>query len=128
MIRFLLPVENRSAVGSHRKYGELAEWSKAHDWKSCLRVTVTRVQIPNSPPERPRTPENIVFSGVLPFPGEVSHVKNFLINRKNVAIVAENSKKFHKTDYSPLFIIFENVAENVAELQNDPLKSSKNDR
>ena len=25
MIRFLLPVENRSAVGSHRNYGELAE-------------------------------------------------------------------------------------------------------
>ena len=32
--------------------GELAEWSKAHDWKSCLRETVTRVQIPNSPPKK----------------------------------------------------------------------------
>ena len=106
----------------------MAEWSKAHDWKSCLRVSVTRVQIPNSPPERPRTPENIVFSGVLPFQGDAGPVEVILINQENVAIVAENSKKFHKTDYSPLFIIFENVAENVAELQNDPLKSSKNDR
>ena len=35
-----------------KRHGELAEWSKAHDWKSCLRGTVTRVQIPNSPPRK----------------------------------------------------------------------------
>ena len=26
-------------------------WSKAHDWKSCIRGTVSRVRIPFSPPE-----------------------------------------------------------------------------
>lgn len=26
-------------------------WSKAHDWKSCIRATVSRVRIPFSPPE-----------------------------------------------------------------------------
>ena len=31
-------------------YGELAEWSKAHDWKSCERAIAPRVQIPYSPP------------------------------------------------------------------------------
>lgn len=31
-------------------YRELAEWSKAHDWKSCERETVPRVQIPHSLP------------------------------------------------------------------------------
>ena len=106
----------------------MAEWSKAHDWKSCLGVTLTRVQIPNSPPERPRTPENIVFSGVLPFPGAVDPVENILINKKLLPMLPRNQRNFPKIDYSPLFIIFEIVAENVAELQNDPLKSSKNDR
>ena len=32
------------------KDGEVAEWLKAHAWKVCLRETVTRVQIPLSPP------------------------------------------------------------------------------
>ena len=27
-------------------------WSKAHDWKSCIRGTVSRVRIPFSPPKR----------------------------------------------------------------------------
>ena len=31
-------------------YGEVAERSKAHDWKSCIRETVSRVRIPLSPP------------------------------------------------------------------------------
>ncbi len=31
--------------------GEVSEWPKEHDWKSCVRVTVPRVQIPPSPPE-----------------------------------------------------------------------------
>ena len=30
-------------------YGELAEWSKAPDWKSGLRESVTRVRISYSP-------------------------------------------------------------------------------
>ena len=28
----------------------MAEWSKAHAWKACRRVTVSRVRIPSSPP------------------------------------------------------------------------------
>ncbi len=28
----------------------MAEWPKAHDWKSCKRESVSRVQIPPSPP------------------------------------------------------------------------------
>ena len=31
-------------------YGEVAEWSKAHAWNACRRVTVSRVRIPVSPP------------------------------------------------------------------------------
>ena len=34
--------------------GEVAEWSKAHAWKVCRRGTVSRVQIPLSPPRRRR--------------------------------------------------------------------------
>ena len=30
--------------------GEVAEWLKAHAWKACRRVTVSRVRIPLSPP------------------------------------------------------------------------------
>jgi hypothetical protein len=30
--------------------GEMAEWLKAHAWKACGRATVSRVQIPLSPP------------------------------------------------------------------------------
>ena len=29
----------------------MAEWSKAHAWKVCRRVTVSRVRIPVSPPD-----------------------------------------------------------------------------
>src|SRR5665811_1294064 len=32
------------------KSGEVAEWLKAHAWKACRRVTVSRVRIPPSPP------------------------------------------------------------------------------
>ena len=31
-------------------HGEVAEWLKAHAWKACIRETVSRVQIPLSPP------------------------------------------------------------------------------
>ena len=31
-------------------FGELSEWLKEHDWKSCIRIiSVSRVQIPYSP-------------------------------------------------------------------------------
>ena len=32
------------------EFGEMAEWLKAHAWKACKRVTVSRVRIPFSPP------------------------------------------------------------------------------
>ena len=32
------------------KYGEVAEWLKAHAWKACVLATVPRVRIPLSPP------------------------------------------------------------------------------
>ena len=35
-------------------------WSKAHDWKSCLRGTVTRVRIPFSAPNK-KVPEKGAF-------------------------------------------------------------------
>ena len=31
-------------------YGEVAEWLKAHAWKACKGVTLSRVRIPLSPP------------------------------------------------------------------------------
>lgn len=30
--------------------GKVAEWSKAHAWKACIRETVSRVRIPPFPP------------------------------------------------------------------------------
>ncbi len=30
--------------------GEMTEWSKVHDWKSCVPARVPRVRIPLSPP------------------------------------------------------------------------------
>ncbi len=35
---------------AHAQSGGVAEWLKAHAWKACLRVTVTRVRIPLPPP------------------------------------------------------------------------------
>jgi hypothetical protein len=69
-----------------------------------------------------------VFSGVLPFPGEVDPVQDIPVNQKMLPLLLRIQRNFPKTDYSPLFIIFENVAENVAELQNDSLKINKNGR
>jgi subfamily B ATP-binding cassette protein MsbA len=34
------------------RFGEVAEWSKAHAWNACRRETVSRVRIPVSPPGR----------------------------------------------------------------------------
>ncbi len=46
---------NAMVVGSSptfgANFGELSEWPKEHDWKSCRRATVSRVRIPCSPPE-----------------------------------------------------------------------------
>jgi hypothetical protein len=36
--------------GVNARYGQVAEWSKAHAWKVCRRVTVSRVRIPVCPP------------------------------------------------------------------------------
>lgn len=33
-----------------KKHGEMTEWPKVHDWKSCVRAIVPGVQIPLSPP------------------------------------------------------------------------------
>ena len=45
---------NRFVIGSSPAcgaiYGEVSEWPKEHDWKSCRRKTVSRVRIPCSPP------------------------------------------------------------------------------
>jgi hypothetical protein len=38
------------------KFGEVAEWLKAHAWKVCLGLNLTRVRIPLSPP-------NLVYTG-----------------------------------------------------------------
>ena len=32
------------------KFGEMAEWFKAHAWKACLGETLSWVRIPLSPP------------------------------------------------------------------------------
>ena len=46
---------NAMVVGSSptfgANFGELSEWPKEHDWKSCRRATVSRVRIPCSPPD-----------------------------------------------------------------------------
>ena len=34
----------------NRKYGEMAEWFKAHAWNACIGVTLSWVRIPLSPP------------------------------------------------------------------------------
>src|SRR5688572_2217500 len=48
----LLEPEDRFAIV--RRFftflGGVAEWSKAHAWKVCRRVTVSRVRIPPPPP------------------------------------------------------------------------------
>jgi hypothetical protein len=37
-------------VSGSAKYGEMAEWLKAHAWKACVGETLPRVRIPLSPP------------------------------------------------------------------------------
>lgn len=46
-----------------KAHGEMSEWSKEHAWKACIRATVSRVQIPFSPPEK--TAQPIRLSGFL---------------------------------------------------------------
>jgi hypothetical protein len=40
--------------------GDLSEWSNEQAWKVCIRVTVSRVRIPQSPPIK-TIPSGIVF-------------------------------------------------------------------
>lgn len=48
-----------------KAHGEMSEWSKEHAWKACIRATVSRVQIPFSPPEKTAYP--IGLSGFFMF-------------------------------------------------------------
>jgi hypothetical protein len=43
--------------------GGVAEWLKAHAWKACLRVTVTRVRIPLPPP----VPKSLIYNNKIGF-------------------------------------------------------------
>ncbi len=36
---------------NENKIGDLSEWSNEQAWKVCIRVTVSRVRIPQSPPK-----------------------------------------------------------------------------
>ncbi len=49
----------RGARATRARHGGVAERSKAHAWKVCIRETVSRVRIPPSPPT------TIVFVGVF---------------------------------------------------------------
>ncbi len=40
-----------------KKYGEVSEWLKEHAWKVCIRVSVSRVRTPPSPPYFMKKPE-----------------------------------------------------------------------
>jgi len=48
--------------------GDLSEWLKEHAWKACKRETVSRVRIPQSPPDELKTHE---FSWVFCFAGQL---------------------------------------------------------
>ena len=48
-----------------KSHGERSEWSKEHAWIACIRATVSRVQIPFSPPEKTAYP--IGLSGFFMF-------------------------------------------------------------
>ena len=37
-------------------YGEVAEWLKAHAWKVCIGLSLSRVRIPPSPPKLRKGP------------------------------------------------------------------------
>ena len=47
-----LSAVNRSVVGSipAEPLESCPSWPKEHDWKSCIRLSVSRVRIPCSPP------------------------------------------------------------------------------
>ena len=53
-------------------------WSKAHDWKSCIRGTVSRVRIPFSPPEVRRNFDGITadfYNDTMPADGKPEFIK-----------------------------------------------------
>jgi hypothetical protein len=44
-----MPLLARALLSRRARPGEMTEWSKVHDWKSCVPATVPRVRIPLSP-------------------------------------------------------------------------------
>ena len=60
---------NTKWVSKYRieKFGEVAEWLKAHAWKVCLGLNLTRVRIPLSPPNTKRNPH---LAGFFVYGGE----------------------------------------------------------
>jgi hypothetical protein len=57
-------------------FGELAEWLKAHAWKVCLGLNLTRVRISRSPPntKKPLNCGFFVFGVASPF---LTHVYRY---------------------------------------------------
>src|SRR5262245_41670260 len=51
-LRVLRSVRRAATRADPKVCGGMAEWSKAHAWRACRRVTVSRVRIPLPPPER----------------------------------------------------------------------------
>ena len=45
--------------------GEVVEWFKAHAWKACKGVTLSRVRIPLSPPKLLNYSKEIIFLMIL---------------------------------------------------------------
>jgi hypothetical protein len=43
------------------KFGEMAEWLKAHAWKVCLGLNLTWVRIPLSPPYKQKSPRVVCW-------------------------------------------------------------------
>lgn len=62
--------------------GDLSEWLKEHAWKACKRETVSRVRIPQSPPDELKTHE---FSWVFCYPNERSSLQRVWITKRPAA-------------------------------------------
>ena len=52
-LKFKIPkyseAQDSKRIFATRKKGDLSEWLKEHAWKVCIRETVSRVRIPQSP-------------------------------------------------------------------------------
>ena len=53
----------------------MSEWSKEHDWKSCVGVTLPWVQIPLSPPNGPEKLDFIRFFGTSAYQGYITYIR-----------------------------------------------------